>query len=139
MNLDEFAFVNQQLAAMLRDGIPLEGALRQLCEGVAFLHRSRCRFPPPPSGSALPIFDRSGLGPQSSRGFPAPFSIRGMRLARPDHSLQPAEPGEIPYASRPFDQPKSQACWLTAARPEALKTPHADRHLERQFDQAANR
>lgn len=31
MKLDEFAFVNQQLASMLKDGIPLEGALRQLC------------------------------------------------------------------------------------------------------------
>lgn len=31
MNDDEFAFFNQQLAAMLRDGIPLEGALRRLC------------------------------------------------------------------------------------------------------------
>ena len=31
MNYDEFAFFNQQLAAMLRDGIPLEGALRRLC------------------------------------------------------------------------------------------------------------
>ena len=30
MKLDEFAFMNQQLAAMLRDGLPLEGALRQL-------------------------------------------------------------------------------------------------------------
>jgi len=35
MNLDEFAFFNQQLAAMLRDGIPLEGALRQLTAGLA--------------------------------------------------------------------------------------------------------
>jgi type II secretory pathway component PulF len=32
MNLDEFAFVNQQLAGMLKSGIPLEGALRQLCQ-----------------------------------------------------------------------------------------------------------
>lgn len=32
MKHDEFAFFNQQLAAMLRDGIPLEGALRRLCE-----------------------------------------------------------------------------------------------------------
>lgn len=32
MKLDEFAFFNQQLAAMLRDGIPLEGALRRLGE-----------------------------------------------------------------------------------------------------------
>lgn len=34
MNYDEFAFFNQQLAAMLRDGIPLEGALKQLCAGL---------------------------------------------------------------------------------------------------------
>jgi type IV pilus assembly protein PilC len=34
MNYDELAFFNQQLAAMLRDGIPLEGALKQLCEGM---------------------------------------------------------------------------------------------------------
>jgi type IV pilus assembly protein PilC len=32
MKNDEFAFFNQQLAAMLRDGIPLEGALHRLCE-----------------------------------------------------------------------------------------------------------
>lgn len=31
MKNDEFAFFNQQLAAMLRDGIPLEGALHHLC------------------------------------------------------------------------------------------------------------
>jgi type II secretory pathway component PulF len=31
MNYDELAFFNQQLAAMLRDGIPLEGALLRLC------------------------------------------------------------------------------------------------------------
>jgi type IV pilus assembly protein PilC len=31
MKYDEFAFFNQQLAAMLRDGIPLEGALQRLC------------------------------------------------------------------------------------------------------------
>jgi type II secretory pathway component PulF len=34
MKTDEFAFFNQQLAAMLRGGIPLEGALRQLCAGM---------------------------------------------------------------------------------------------------------
>ncbi len=32
MKTDEFAFFNQQLAAMLRDGIPLEGGLRRLCQ-----------------------------------------------------------------------------------------------------------
>ena len=31
MKLDEFAFVNHQLAGMLKSGIPLESALRQLC------------------------------------------------------------------------------------------------------------
>jgi type IV pilus assembly protein PilC len=34
MNYDEFGFFNQQLAAMLHDGIPLEGALKQLCAGM---------------------------------------------------------------------------------------------------------
>jgi type II secretory pathway component PulF len=32
MKLDEFAFVNQQLAGMVQAGIPLEGALRRTCE-----------------------------------------------------------------------------------------------------------
>jgi type IV pilus assembly protein PilC len=31
MKYEEFAFFNQQLSAMVRDGIPLEGALRRLC------------------------------------------------------------------------------------------------------------
>ncbi len=35
MKLDEFAFVNQQLAGMLKSGLPLEGALRQLSVGLA--------------------------------------------------------------------------------------------------------
>src|SRR5580658_6049257 len=34
MKNDEFAFFNQQIAAMLRDGIPLEGALHRLCEDM---------------------------------------------------------------------------------------------------------
>ncbi len=34
MKLDEFAFLNQQLAGMLKSGIPLESALRQLCAGM---------------------------------------------------------------------------------------------------------
>src|SRR6267143_1566742 len=35
MNYDELAFFNQQLAAMLRDGIPLESALKQLSTGMS--------------------------------------------------------------------------------------------------------
>src|ERR1041385_1071569 len=34
MNYDEFAFFNQQLAAMLREGVPLEGALKELCSDM---------------------------------------------------------------------------------------------------------
>jgi type II secretory pathway component PulF len=34
VNYEELAFLNQQLAAMLREGIPLEGSLRQLCAGM---------------------------------------------------------------------------------------------------------
>ena len=34
MKYDEFAFFNQQLSAMLRDGIPLEGALKRLCQDM---------------------------------------------------------------------------------------------------------
>lgn len=40
MKYDEFAFFNQQLATMLRDGIPLEGALKRLCEDM---HRGKLR------------------------------------------------------------------------------------------------
>ena len=40
MKHDEFAFVNHQLAGMLKSGIPLEGALRQLC---ATMHRGGLR------------------------------------------------------------------------------------------------
>lgn len=35
MKTDEFAFFNHQLAAMLRDGIPLEGALQRLCADMS--------------------------------------------------------------------------------------------------------
>ena len=34
MNTDEFAFFNQQLAAMLRQGLPLEGSLRRLAAAM---------------------------------------------------------------------------------------------------------
>ena len=34
MNYDEFAFANQQLAGMLKSGLPLEGALKQLCSSM---------------------------------------------------------------------------------------------------------
>jgi type IV pilus assembly protein PilC len=34
MNYEAFAFFNQQLAGMLRDGIPLEGSLKQLSSGM---------------------------------------------------------------------------------------------------------
>lgn len=40
LNLDEFAFFNQQLAGMLKSGIPLEGALREL---TASMRKGRLR------------------------------------------------------------------------------------------------
>ena len=40
MKYEELAFVNQQLATMLREGIPLEGSLRQLC---ATMQKGRLR------------------------------------------------------------------------------------------------
>ena len=40
MNYDEFAFFNQQLGRMLKDGVPLEGALRRLCK---HMRRGRVR------------------------------------------------------------------------------------------------
>ena len=35
MKLEELAFVNQQLAGMINSGMPLEGALREVCTGMA--------------------------------------------------------------------------------------------------------
>ena len=35
MNHDEFAFFSRQLGSMLRDGIPLESGLRELCHGIS--------------------------------------------------------------------------------------------------------
>src|SRR5262249_17827809 len=34
MNYDEFAFFNRQLASMLGEGLPLEGAIKQLAQGM---------------------------------------------------------------------------------------------------------
>lgn len=41
MKYDELAFFNRQLAGMLRSGIPLEGALRKLCETMERGHLQR--------------------------------------------------------------------------------------------------
>ncbi len=34
ISLDELSFLNRQLAAMLRDGLPREGALREICQSM---------------------------------------------------------------------------------------------------------
>src|SRR5258708_6908987 len=65
MNSDEFAFFNQQLAVMLRDGIPLEGALRQLSAGMA-------------TGSLRAEIQQ--LEADLSRGTPLPDAIRQRSL-----------------------------------------------------------
>ncbi|HWV98291.1 MAG TPA: type II secretion system F family protein [Candidatus Acidoferrum sp.] len=65
MNYDEFAFFNQQLASMLREGIPLEGALKQLCEGM----RQR------PLRAEL-----EQLGADLARGTPLKEALSGRKL-----------------------------------------------------------
>jgi type II secretory pathway component PulF len=65
MNNDEFAFFNQQLAIMLRDGIPLEGAVKQLASGMA-------------SGSLRSELQE--LEADLSRGSPLPEAIRRRSL-----------------------------------------------------------
>ncbi len=65
MKYDELAFVNQQLAAMLRDGIPLEGSLRQLC---ATMQRGQLRD------------ELQALEADLSKGVPFPEAITKRKL-----------------------------------------------------------
>lgn len=65
MKYDEFAFFNQQLAAMLRDGIPLEGALRRLC---AEMHRGQMRD------------ELHALEADLAKGTPLPEALKARRL-----------------------------------------------------------
>ena len=65
MNYDEFAFFNQQLAAMLRDGIPLEGALSRLS---ADMRRSVLRD------------EIDALGADLAKGRPLAEALRERRL-----------------------------------------------------------
>jgi type IV pilus assembly protein PilC len=65
MNYDEFAFFNQQLAAMLRDGIPLEGALRRLCGEMQ-------------SGSLR--HELQSLEADLAKGIPLPDALNARRL-----------------------------------------------------------
>jgi type IV pilus assembly protein PilC len=65
MKNDEFAFFNQQLAAMLRDGIPLEGALRHLCADLR-------------SGPLRTELEQ--LGADLARGTPLAQAVRARRL-----------------------------------------------------------
>jgi len=65
MKNDEFAFFNQQLAAMLRDGIPLEGALRRLCQEM---HHGRLRA------------ELQALGTDLARGTPLAEALKPRQL-----------------------------------------------------------
>jgi type II secretory pathway component PulF len=65
MKTDEFAFFNQQLAAMLRDGIPLEGALQRLCAEMS-------------SGTLRS--ELQALAGDLSKGTPLPEAIRRRNL-----------------------------------------------------------
>jgi general secretion pathway protein F len=65
MKNDEFAFFNQQLAAMLRDGIPLEGSLQRLC---AEMRRGALRT------------ELERLGADLARGTPLAQAVRARQL-----------------------------------------------------------
>jgi type IV pilus assembly protein PilC len=80
MNTEEFAFANQQLAGMLRSGIPLEGALRQLC---ATLRQGTLRT------------ELEALAGDLERGLPLRRAVEGRRLP-PLYAglLQASEPGD---------------------------------------------
>jgi type II secretory pathway component PulF len=65
MKNDEFAFFNQQLAAMVRDGIPLESALRRLC---ADMRDKKTRA------------ELEKLGDDLARGIPLRDAVQARRL-----------------------------------------------------------
>jgi len=65
MKHDEFAFFNQQLSSMLKDGIPLEGALKQLCKSM---RRGRLRR------------ELEALGADLAAGVPLGEALEGRRL-----------------------------------------------------------
>lgn len=65
MKSDEFAFFNQQLASMVRDGIPLEAALRRLCAEMR-------------SGSLRGELEK--LGDDLARGIPLRDAVRARQL-----------------------------------------------------------
>ena len=65
MKPDEFAFFNQQLAALLRDGVPLEGALRRL---AADLQHNPLRA------------ELEALAADLARGTPLPAALPKRRL-----------------------------------------------------------
>jgi type II secretory pathway component PulF len=65
MNYDEFAFFNQQLASMLREGLPLEGALKELAQGIS-------------DGRLRSEIDQ--LGADLSRGTPLKEALAHRRL-----------------------------------------------------------
>ena len=76
MKYDEFAFFNQQLAAMLRENIPLEGALKQLCQNLG---RGRLR-------SEIELLEGD-----LSRGLPLKEALAARKL--PDFYVKMVEAG----------------------------------------------
>ena len=72
----EFAFFNQQLAAMVRDGIPLEGALQRLC---AEMRRGELRT------------ELMKLGDDLAKGIPLREAVQARQL--PDFYRQMLEIG----------------------------------------------
>jgi type IV pilus assembly protein PilC len=76
MKHDEFAFFNQQLATMLREGIPLEGSLKQLAAGMR-------------AGPLRGEIEK--LEADLARGLPLPEALRSREL--PDFYKRMVEAG----------------------------------------------
>ena len=97
---------------------------------------SRCRLRPRGRRPALPhaAVAASDPSPPVLQG-PVAHCASGLHV--PSNRYQHREPD---FASNPFGRSRSRACWLMSpASRETPRIPHAHRHLERQFGQAANR
>lgn len=100
MNHDEFAFFNRQLAAMTREGIPLEGALRQLSHGMrAGALRQEVELLEKDLASGTPLGKAI-----ESRAFPELYR-RMVRVGVTGHDL----PGVLTMVADHYD--RSHALW----------------------------
>ena len=105
MKNDEFSFFNQQLAAMVRDGIPLESALRRLCADMRRGPlRSELEKLEADLAKGMPVA-RGGRRPATARSLPPNARSRRAKqqpARRPHHAGRslPAPPRRLDAAER---------------------------------------